>query len=274
MDTKRGGRSAGAPAERQGIQSVEFGAQLLRALAEAPAALGLKEVAGRAGMSASKAHRYLVSLIRVGLVQQDAMTGRYDLGTLALTVGLAALGRLDPVKVGRWAAAAFRTRVDETVLIAVWGNRGPTVVGWEESSKPVTVNVRVGSVIPLLSSATGRVFLAHAPAEHTRALVEAELADLRARRPDDLDALAPDRLVAEVRRYGLGRVDGDLLPGISALAAPIFDHAGRLSLVLTALGHHGVFDSRWDGVVATTLKEIAAAASRRLGAGVAADTAA
>lgn len=253
--------------DRQGIQSVEVGVRLLRALAEAPGALTLKDLAAGAGMPASKAHRYLVSFGRSGLVVQEAASGRYDLGPLALTLGLAALGRVNAVKVGAWAMAELRARIDETVLIAVWGNRGPTVIGWEESSKPVTVNVRAGSVMPLLTSATGRAFLAYLPPARTAALVAAERAQLKAmRRPGAAPLIAPEALAAEVRRRGLASVDGDLLPGVAALAAPIFDHAGSVALVLTALGPQGVFDGRPDGAVAAALREVAAAASARLGA--------
>jgi DNA-binding IclR family transcriptional regulator len=250
-------------APRQGIQSVETGVRLLRALADAQSALSLKDLAASAAMPASKAHRYLVSFGRSGLVTQDAVTGRYDLGPLALTVGLAALGRINAARVGAWAASALRDRLDETVLIAVWGDRGPTIIGWEESSKPVTVNVRIGSVMPLLTSATGRVFLAHLPHDRTTAFVAAELRRLKERgaaRPD------PGKLVAEVRRHGLGRVDGDMLPGVGALAAPVRDHAGKLALVLTTLGPQRVFDGSWDGRTASALREVAAAAGRRLGA--------
>lgn len=236
--------------------------RLLQALADAPAALSLKDVASAAAMPASKAHRYLVSFGRGGLVIQDDATGRYDLGPLALTIGLAALGRINAAKVGAWAAGALRDRIGETSLIAVWGDRGPVIVGWEESSKPVTVNVRVGSVMPLLTSATGRVFLAHLAADRTSSFVAAELRRGE-RRGTRLDA---GRLRAEVLRHGLGRVDGDMLPGVSALAAPVLDHAGKLAFVLTALGPQGVFGSQWDGPTAVALKAVAAAAARRLGA--------
>jgi DNA-binding IclR family transcriptional regulator len=250
-------------ARRQGIQSVEVGVRLLRALADASAALSLKDVAMAAAMPASKAHRYLVSFGRSGLVTQDGVTGRYDLGPLALTVGLAALGRVNAARVGVWAAGALRDRIDETVLIAVWGDRGPVIIGWEESSKPVTVNVRIGSIMPLLTSATGRVFLAYMAADRAAPFVAAELRRARKRGMAQPKA---GRLRAEVLRHGLGRVDGDMLPGVSALAAPVLDHAGKLALVLTVLGPQGVFDSRWDGRTAAVLKEVAVAAAQRLGA--------
>lgn len=248
---------------QQGIQSIETGGRLLRALAHAPGSLTLKDLAASAGMPASKAHRYLVSFGRAGLVAQDPASGRYDLGPLALSVGLAALGRVNAARIGTWAATTLRDRIGETVLIAVWGDRGPTIIGWEESVRPVTVNVRVGSVMPLLSSATGRAFLAHMPAARTRGLVEAELKHRKEQRHAAMD---PARLIAEVQRHGLGRVEGDMLAGVSALAAPVFDHTGKIAFVLTALGPEGVFDSAWDGRIAAALRDVAHAAGGRLGA--------
>jgi hypothetical protein len=84
--------------QRQGIQSIEVGTRLLRALAANGRAMMLRDIARNAGMPAAKAHRYLVSFMRMGLVEQDANTGRYDLGEFALELGLASLARLDPVR--------------------------------------------------------------------------------------------------------------------------------------------------------------------------------
>jgi DNA-binding IclR family transcriptional regulator len=67
------------------------------------------------------------------------------------------------------------------VFLAIWGNHGPTIVRWEESSEPVTLNVRVGSVMPLVTSATGRAFAAFMPWERIKQLLGKELASLRKR---------------------------------------------------------------------------------------------
>ena len=63
---------------KHGVQSLEIGMGLLRAMVDGQRAMMLKEIAAAANMPASKAHRYLVSLIRSGLVEQDPMTSRYD----------------------------------------------------------------------------------------------------------------------------------------------------------------------------------------------------
>ena len=70
----------------------------------------------------------------------------------------------------------------------------------------------------------------------------------------------------EVRTQGLSRAVDALLPGISAMAAPVFDERGEIALSLTAIGPSAVFDTRFDGAVATALRQSAADLSRRLGA--------
>ena len=73
---------------QRGIQSIEVGGQLLRALAHQGRPMALKDLAAAAGMAAAKAHPYLVSFGKIGLVKQDRASGRYGLGSLALQLGL------------------------------------------------------------------------------------------------------------------------------------------------------------------------------------------
>lgn len=251
---------------QSGIQSVETGGALLTALVASGAPMMLKDVAAAAGMPAAKAHRYLVSFIRVGLVEQDGTAGRYELGPLALQMGLSALGRLDAVRLSAPVLVSLATEFGVTAAAAVWGNRGATIVRWEEPRNIVTVNVRIGAVMPLLRSATGRCFAAFLPSGTTDGIVADELrAAGRASRGVPRTRTAVRELLREVRETGLARVAGDLIPGIDALSAPVFDHRGTAVLALTVLGYSGTFDSSPGGVVSTRLKQQAGTLSSRLG---------
>ncbi len=253
--------------ERAGIQSVEVGFALLEALARAPGPLMLRDLAAAAGMSAAKAHRYLVSFQRLQLVTQDAGSTRYDLGPAALKLGLASLSRLDAVKLARERVAGLVEALGHTVALAVWGNHGPTIVHWEESPQAVTVNLRLGDVMPLLSSATGRCFAAWLAQDALAPLLREELT--RAQRqplPGVPTTMAQvQRLLAETRAHGLGRVVDSLLPGVAGFCAPVFDADGHLALGIVTLGPTSGFDSAWDGAVASTLRDAAARLSDDLG---------
>lgn len=251
----------------QGIQSVEVGHALLAVLSDAPGALMLRDLAAAAGMSAAKAHRYLASFQRLGLVVQDAATSRYDLGPAALRLGLAALARLDTVKLARAAAARLCAAIGHTTAVAVWGNAGPTIVHWEESRQPVVASLRLGDVMPLLNSATGRCFAAWLPRERIWPLIQRELAGQSARQRARLTGEAGFAAWQRaVRARGAGVVEGDLLPGISALCRPVFDADGHLVLGLVSLGPSAVFDVAPDSAIDRAIAAAAQALSHELGA--------
>uniref|UniRef100_UPI0032B2299E IclR family transcriptional regulator domain-containing protein n=1 Tax=uncultured Aquincola sp. TaxID=886556 RepID=UPI0032B2299E len=71
--------------------------------------------------------------------------------------------------------------------------------------------------------------------------------------------------LAEVRRRGLARAVDLSLPGVSALAVPVFDGRGAMVLSITAIGPSATFDSHWDGTLAAELRRVAGGLSRRLG---------
>jgi DNA-binding IclR family transcriptional regulator len=258
-----------------GIQSVEVGFALLDALANARAPMMLRDLGTAAGMSAAKAHRYLVSFQRLGLVVQDAHNTRYDLGPAALKLGLASLERMDAVQLARARMADLMAEVGHTLAIAVWGNHGPTIVHWQEPPQAVTVNLRLGDVMPLLTSATGRCFAAYAQPAAIAQLLKAELATQAAlRRQPVRSAVSSDvpstltaahALFKDVRQRGLARVCDSLLPGIAGFCAPVFDASGHMALGLVSLGSVASFDTAWDGAVAHALQRCAQQLSSDLG---------
>lgn len=256
MQGKRGRR------EPLGIQSVEIAARILRALAEGGGALALRDLAVATGMHRGKVHRYLISLARAGLVTREAEFGAYGIGPLAISAGLTGLGRLNPVRLAYEALPALRDRIGETVVLAVWGERGATVIALEDSARPVTLNVRVGSILPLRTSATGRVFAAHMPDAILRPVLAAEAKRDGARA---MPAGSFARILGDVRRDGLAAVEGTLIPGLNALAAPVFDQRGALVLVLGAVGRRETLAARTRSPAAAALKKAAAALSHQLG---------
>ena len=260
----------GEDKERAGIQSVEVGFALLDVLAQAPGPLMLRDLAAAAQMSAAKAHRYLVSFQRLGLVTQDSTSTRYELGPATLRLGLATLSRLDVVKMARERLPALIDATGHTTALAVWGNRGPTLVHWQETPRAAPVSLRLGDVMPLLSSATGRCFAAfntQGRANKAAPMIEEELALARKLGRTDLPNTPAQvqAMVKETRQQGLGRVVNVLLPGISGWCAPVFDADGHLVLGVVSLGSSATLDTTWDGPIAKQLRQFSQQLSADLG---------
>lgn len=223
-----------------GIQSLDAALRLLLAMARKPGPTGLSELARECGMPASKTHRYLTSFAHAGLVRQSGRSGKYDLGAAALEIGLAALQRHDFVNRVSDELPALSADTNLTALLCVWGNSGPTVVRWERTTAFVVTSLGLGTTLPLLSSATGRVFLAYLPEAVTERLLDEELERAKASArlfPD----LVPSRegvrdLTAAVRERGVATVDGRFIPGLVAASAPVLDWQGQAQAAVTLIG--------------------------------------
>ncbi len=251
--------------ERRGIQSIEVGGQLLLALGAHGRPMALRDLAKAAGMPAGKAHPYLVSFGKVGLVTQDATTGHYGLGPTAIQLGLASLRMLNPVREATPFAEALAERTQHSVALAVWGNLGPTIVLLIDPVYPLHVNLRTGTVMSLAGTATGRLFAAYLP----KALIgRAMQEDYKRLGPDiarPLKAQEVEAKLEEVRRHGLSRSISNRTPGVNAMAAPVFDYSGNIVLGVLLMGSSGVFDTAWNGEPARAVKACAEEISRRLG---------
>jgi DNA-binding IclR family transcriptional regulator len=249
---------------QQGIQSIEVGGRLLSALAKARRPQMLRDLALEAGMAAAKAHRYLVSFGRMGLVEQQAETGLYDFGPFALQLGLSALARLDSIAIAAAILPELSAETGQTVALAVWANLGPTIVRWLGADAPVAASLRVGSVMPLTRSATGRAFLAFLPQELTLPAVKTELADNLRKGLSPTSQEAVEAFVVQTQRQGFAHTS-DFIPGIGGMAAPVFDHSGAMALALVALGYSKPFEADFTRISAAVLRA-AATLSERLGA--------
>lgn len=257
-------KSADKP-ERGGVQSVRIATKILKVLAYGDGAQPLKNLAAATGLARAKVHRYLTSLRSAGMVSQDPDTGYYQIGPAAVTIGLAGLRRISPIAEVSRALAGLRDTINQTVTVAVWSEAGPIVVAMQESDHWTTMNIRIGSRLPVLTSAIGRIFLAYLPAAMTGPLIAAEREDARS---SGLSLPTPgelDNLLSEIRQRRLSRTPGAIVPGIDAIAAPVFDYRGDLVAVMCVVARAEAKITGWNGSAVRALTEVAADVSARLG---------
>jgi DNA-binding IclR family transcriptional regulator len=132
-------------------------------------------------------------------------------------------------------------------------------------------------VFSLTHTASGRLFGAYLDPKVVHGLLEQE------RQREQKGAAAPpqrgmlpaqplpdwrsfEAQLHDVRARGLSRSEGEILPGISAMSAPVLDATGAIVLAVTAIGPAAIFDTRWDGEIARALRACADQVSQRLGA--------
>lgn len=251
---------------RQGINSIEIGMGILKALVDRGGSAGLGELAADTNMQPAKAHRYLVSLGRTGLVQQNPDSARYELGPWALSFSLSCLTRLEPVQVVSAQLGALVRAINESVYISVWTSNGPVVMDWKPADRPIAASTRPGTLFPLLSSSTGRTYAAYLPGSVVSPLIDRELKQLENPAGEMPQSRAEvDTLLAEIRQRGICRGMGIRQPGINSFTVPVFNFRSEIECVITAFGYAETFDSSWNGKTAQRLQATARELSSQLG---------
>ncbi len=257
------GQEAGERKPR-GIQSVVIGYRILEYLAEAETPVGLKELGQAMGMPPSKLRFYLVSFLELGLVMQHGSNGRYDLGPTALKLGLAALEKIDVVRLVSAQMPGLVEQLGHTASMAVWGSHGPTIVDRVDGRKRTVLEIRVGSVLPLLSSASGLVFAAFMPPAATEALLHREA---RERGEGQVDVSTADwaPTLQAIRAQRFARAAGTLLTGFTAIASPVLDRSGMPVAVISVVGAMGKMSDDPTQAPAQALLELTDRLSRGIG---------
>ena len=200
-----------------------------------------------------------MSYRKKGLIEQDAVSGHYGLGPLAMQLGLISLQQVDPVRLAIAELPALAQRIGYTVSASVWGDSGPTIIRVEEGPTAVYVAMRHGTTASVRHTATGKVFAAFGPRERAAAALAAE---------GFAGALDEPAFAAEleaVRQHQISEVTDQLLPGISALATPVFDGFGQLVLCIAVIGPSATLQTGPASPAAQHLREAARGLSLRLG---------
>lgn len=216
---------------RQGIQSVENAMTVLLALERGAGPMTLTQIAEGSGMQLSKAHRYLVSLSRVRLVSQSPSSGLYDLGPAMRRLGAEALRRMDEGSLASEYLPGLRDLTKHTVGLCVWGQHGPVLIRMEYGGFLLPMTVRVGTTLPLATTSAGQVFLAHLPETLTEPVLHADQPDGR----QEISGEELARIKDDVRRDGFAVTTDAVLPGVTALSAPVFATEGSLPLAVVIL---------------------------------------
>ncbi|MEU9380845.1 IclR family transcriptional regulator [Streptomyces sp. NPDC048279] len=248
------------------VQSIERAAAILRLLAGGPRRLGLGEVAASLGLAKGTAHGILRTLQHVDFVEQDAATGKYQLGAALLHLGTSYLDVNELRSRSLNWADALAARSGESVRLGTPLEGSVLVVHHVFRPDDTFQTLDVGSLLPLHASSLGKVLLAYgtASAEPGR---QPELEAYTRHTLTDRERLA--RALVEARELGWAAEIQEMTMGEAGLAAPIRGHGG---LVVGAIGLSGPVERICDGQgrprqsLVTLTREAARAISRDLGA--------
>ncbi|GAB3112978.1 IclR family transcriptional regulator [Streptomyces calidiresistens] len=202
------------------IQSLERAAAVLRLLAGGERRLGLSDIASTLGLAKGTAHGLLRTLQQEGFVEQDPVSGRYQLGAELLRLGNSYLDVHElRARALVWTDDLARSG-GESVHLGVLHHQGVLIVHHVFRPDDSRQVLEIGAMRPLHSTALGKVLAAWDPVAHSE-MLDAGLTPITDRTVTDPAAL--ERELEETRHRGWAGENGETWEGIAAVAAPILD---------------------------------------------------
>lgn len=243
----------------ESVQSLQRAVAILHVLAgEHQRGARLTDVASRAHLSASTAHRLLSALVELGLAEQEPSSSRFFPGLGLLGLGAAAANRHGLAEL----AAPFSQRLadltGDTIYLSLRCGTEVVCIDRVEGSFPIKIFTwNVGDRRPLGISASGLAILAALPDDEVGRIIDANASRIESYTGHDRAQV--QTLVDRTRRQDYAFNEGFSAPGMAAVAVPIRGSRGEplASLCVAALGSRLGADRR-DTVVQWLRNETAA----------------
>jgi IclR family KDG regulon transcriptional repressor len=247
------------------VRSLGRALQILDSFLGEDESLTLSEISRRTGLSKSTAHRLVATLLRHRYLEQDT-SERLRLGIRLFELGSLVQKRLEVRREALPLMTELARQTGETAMLLALDGQEAVCVEKVDGHGSIRLGAQVGSREALHAGSGAKILLAFAPDEVVRAVLSRPLSKLG---PNTItDPCELEKQLQQIRQLGWAVSFEERDIGAAGVAAPVFDHNGRVIASLDLAGPIWNFgESRLPGLidrVTTTAREI----SRRLGAGV------
>jgi len=248
-----------------GLSSVGNAARLLKAFLSREKEIGVSELARRLDLGKSTVHRLLTTLVQEGLVERNPETGAYRLGLTMFELGQVVQSHMDLHGAIGPVLAALREETHEGCQVGVLDGHEVVYIDRLESSQTLRLFNETGRRVPVHTTSSGKVLLAHLPEPELERVLSAAspLAQMTPRSITDPAVLAAE--LAKIRARGWSEAVEEREVGVASIAAPIRDASGRVVAAISIGGPAARMGAQQRRRLAEVVVEAGEAGSRRLG---------
>jgi len=273
-------RQNGQPGDGEGVTSAGNGAtvtaprvpavlkafKLLETISLSDKPLGVSELSRQLQMGKSTVHGLVTTLEALGVLEAVNGSKRYLLGPRLSALCSRGGNQVDLRQVARPALERLAAATEQTSFLGVPANGHVTILDIVHGRPTLSISAPVGSSIPLLAGAVGKVVLASWDPKRRRSFLE-ETA-LPAFTPAAIvNAAMYEQAVVETISRGAAIDVDEYVDGIRAAAAPVLGAQDQLVAVVWVAGFSRHIDERRLELITAEVKREAAEISGRLGVG-------
>jgi DNA-binding IclR family transcriptional regulator len=208
--------------------------QILDLIAASDHGLKISDLSKTLNISKSTVHGITMALEEIGAVQRDVPTKRYTPGLTLFELGRAAYARIDLKLLARPLMEDLMLKTRESVFLGVKNGDHVTIVDIVESMQDLKITSPIGTTIPLMAGAIGKVFLSSMTDEQALAyMCSKELACYTENTITDQERFVQE--IRSVRNTGYAFDNEEYIQGVRAVASPIRSN-GHLTAAIWVVG--------------------------------------
>ena len=210
--------------------SVKRAFEILKLVSASKDGIGISEIARGLSMAKSTVHGMTSALEEIGVVLRDPVTKRYTLGFTLFELGKNAYSQVDLKELARPVAEELMEKSHASVFLGVLNWDHVTILDVVEPRTELKITAPIGTTLPLLAGAAGKVFLSRLDEEEVRRIIKTK----GLTRFTEKSITSTERYLEEIREArenGFAMDDEEYIPGVRAVAAPVKKAAPLLSAI-------------------------------------------
>jgi DNA-binding IclR family transcriptional regulator len=193
---------------------------ILEEISKAQGGLRISEISTKLGISKSTVHGITAALEDQGALVRDSASKRFTIGITLMELGKAAYERIDFKNIARPFMEDLMEQCQESVFLGIRNGNKVTVIDIVESRKDFKISSPIGTALPLMAGATGKLFLSRMDPEDLKSYLQSNpLVKYTANSITDPEQYMKE--LEQIKKQGFATDDEEYISGVRAVAAPV-----------------------------------------------------
>ncbi|MFC7395244.1 IclR family transcriptional regulator [Scopulibacillus cellulosilyticus] len=217
------------------IKSVDKALTIIKIVSTRRDGFGVTELAEKLELNKSSIFRILATLTAHGFIEQDSETKKYRLGYQYLELSAKLLDSIDIRKEAMPFLRELEKITNEVIHLVIYSQKEAVYIEKLEGNETLRMHSQVGKRAPMHCTSAGKTILAYLPKEEVLSIVEQKgLPQHTKNTITNTEDLFKNLDEIKNKGYGIEQEENEL--GIRCVAAPIFNHTGKIAGAISISG--------------------------------------
>jgi IclR family transcriptional regulator, KDG regulon repressor len=217
------------------VKSVSRALDIIALVGMKKGGLGVTEIANQIDINKSSVFRTLSTLVQYGYIEQDCETGKYKLGYKFLDISSKLLESIDIRAEAKPFLEELENKTNEVIHLVVYDQGEVVYIEKLEGTETLRTHSKVGKRAPMHCTSVGKAILAHLPETDVLAILERKGMPYHTDHTiTSIEAILQELKQIRQRGYALDLEENEY--GITCIAAPVFDHLGKVVAAVSISG--------------------------------------